>query len=251
MPAHAFFIPAPAYHYLPRDYAAQFERWIGYRLIPPVRRIIAHLECQRARRQPQRLFITSPREDPADRVLRAVLADYIRFRSTLTNPGEPYCVAAPKRDQLKPFLKKGLSLPVTFRKPEVVRGNTFRMAIILDADLISHGRDLFRRLWRSVVSCLDFTHHSLLIVLGTPHPRSRLNPFTCRLRSGAFPHISLSSTPSVINHVQNPKLSKVPKVPKIPKIPKLPPPSFLLSSSSLKRRRKRPGLHPKIAARAP
>ena len=215
MTAPAIHIPAPTYHRHPRNYAAQFERWLGHRLIPPVRRVIAALEHQRAQRRPQRLFICSRRDDPTDAILRTTLAAYIRFRSTLTNPDEEYCVAAPKRWQLNPFLRKGASLPITFRKPETVRGHTFRMALILDADTISHRRDLFSRLWRSVVSCLDFTHRSLLIVLGTPHQRSRLNPFTQRLRSGVFPSIDLAdpcALPPASEPLTHPPVSNLLKV---------------------------------------
>ena len=40
-----------------RDYAAQFERWVGYRLHPHARRVVAFIERQRARRQPQRVIV--------------------------------------------------------------------------------------------------------------------------------------------------------------------------------------------------
>ncbi|MDE5685945.1 MAG: hypothetical protein K2I26_05225, partial [Paramuribaculum sp.] len=139
MMPHPYIPPRPR-HLFRRDYAAQFERWVGYRLHPHARRAVAHLERQRARRQPQRLILCNT---PASiDILRQTLADYVLWRATVVQPGDPFCVVGRSRADINRILpkRKLRTLPdprwqpilVSSRTPDHCRGLNFPLALILD-----------------------------------------------------------------------------------------------------------------------
>ena len=229
-PPHLIFAPMPAItshiprrHYhpeRPRDYAALFERWLGHRLHPAPRRVIAHLERQRARRQHQRVFICTHPDH--DLILRQALTDYLRWRMTVIDRYEQACVFARQSRDLKPFRFSDSTQLYSSRAPEKPRGSTFRIALILDADAYPDRGRYFSRVWRTVAPCMDFSHHSLLIVHGTYRPHTRVNPFTLRVRAirhdrslplidlttpePALPDISPSDNPTITeqsDHIPN------------------------------------------------
>ena len=197
MTTAAIHIPARYYRPEPaRDYTAPFERWLGYSLHPAIRHVFTHLERQRAKRQPQRLFI---RANPdVDTLLRTALADYLRWRLDVTDPLETCVVYARDRKGLTQF-SHPRSLLYTSFNPEGPRGLNLRMALVLDADSYPDPGRHFGRVWRTVAPPMDFTRHSLLIVHGTPRPRKRVNTFTLRykalLRDHTIPLIDLTLSP--------------------------------------------------------
>lgn len=194
-------IPPPIRHCFRRDYAAQFERWVGYRLHPHARRAVALLERQRARRQPQRLILCNT-ESSID-IIRQTLADYIRWRASVVQPGEPFCVVGRSRADISRILPKSKlrTLPdhrwqpilVSSRTPDLCRGLNFRLALILDADAFPHrGRSLEQH-WRSILPAIDMGPQSLLILCGTYRPRTRVNFFARLVRQSRLPHLDLES----------------------------------------------------------
>lgn len=182
MSAVAPYIPRRHYHPVrARDYAALFERWLGRRLHPAPRRVINHLERQRARRQHQRVFICTHLH--YDLILKRALTDYLRWRMTVVDRHESACVFARQRRDLAPFRFTDSTQLYSSRTPEKPRGSTFRISLILDADAYPDRGRYFSRVWRTVAPCMDFSHHSLLIVHGNYRPRTRVNPFSLRVRA--------------------------------------------------------------------
>lgn len=187
MPSIAPHIPRRHYHpERSRDYAALFERWLGHRIHPAPRRVITHLEQQRAHRQHQRVFICT---HPAyDLILKQAMTDYLRWRMTVVDRYESACVFARQSRDLASFRFSDSTSLYSSRTPEKPRGSTFRIALILDADAYPYRGRYFSRVWRTVAPCMDFSHHSLLIVHGTYRPHTRVNPFTLRVRSIRHDH---------------------------------------------------------------
>ena len=178
--------PEPA-----RDYTADFERWVGYRLHPHARRVINILERQRARRLPQRLIVCNA-ERSID-VTRRTLADYVLWRATVVQPGEPFYVvgrtradvrALLPRPRLRALLEEPNWQPIlgTSRSPEYCRGLNFRLALLLDADRYPLRGRYLSRVWRSMIPCLMNTPDSLCVIHGTYRPRTRVNFFTRQVR---------------------------------------------------------------------
>ena len=60
-----------------RNWAAQFERWLGYPLHRDARRAISVLERQRAQRKPQRLYLCDA--DAEKEALKQALVNYVRW----------------------------------------------------------------------------------------------------------------------------------------------------------------------------
>lgn len=187
----------------PRDYAAQFERWAGYRLHPHARRVVAFIERQRARRQPQRVIVSN---DPASTdILRATLADYIRWRAAVVQPGDRFCVVGRSRADISRILpKRKLSvLPdprwqpilVSSRTPDHCRGLNFRLALILDGDCFPHRGRALEQHWRAILPAIDLGPQSLLILCGTYRSRTRVNYFSRLVRQARLPVLDLGSPP--------------------------------------------------------
>ncbi len=186
-----------------RDYAAQFERWVGYRLHPHARRVVAFIERQRARRQPQRVIVCN---DPASSdILRATLADYIRWRAAVVQPGDSFCVVGRSRTDISRILpKRKLSvLPdprwqpilVSSRTPDHCRGLNFRLALILDGDCFPHRGRALEQHWRAILPAIDLGPQSLLILCGSYRSRTRVNYFFRLVRQSRLPVLDLGSPP--------------------------------------------------------
>ncbi len=179
--------PLPAAVRKPRrNFAALFERWLGYSLHPHARRLIAELERQRARRMPQRLYVSDSNAESG--LLQRALVDYVRWLTIVVRPTTNFCVIAPSRAQLKSLVPRHPDIiTATARSPEYVRGLNFPMALILDADRYpKKGRHLTRIL-RSVSPIIYDGPGTLLVIHGTPHPRMRVNTFTNELRRTTNP----------------------------------------------------------------
>ena len=196
-------IPPRTRHLFRRDYAAQFERWAGYRLHPHARRAVAHLERQRARRQPQRLILCNA--PSSVETIRQTLADYVLWRATVVQPGDPFCVVGRCRADISRILpKKRLrTLPdprwqpilVSSRTPDHCRGLNFRLALILDGDAFPLRGRYLEQHWRSLLPAIDIGPQSLLILCGTYRPRTRVNYFARLVRQTRLPILDLSTPP--------------------------------------------------------
>ena len=196
-------IPSRTRHIFKRDYAAQFERWVGYRLHPHARRAVAHLERQRARRQPQRLILCNT--PSSIDILRQTLTDYILWRATVVQPGDPFCVVGRSRADINRILpkRKLRTLPdprwqpilVSSRTPDHCRGLNFRLALILDGDAFPLRGRYLEQHWRSLLPAIDIGPQSLLILCGTYRPRTRVNYFSRLVRQTRLPILDLSAPP--------------------------------------------------------
>ena len=195
-------VPRPR-HICQRDYAAQFERWAGYRLHPHARRAVAFVERQRARRQPQRLILCNT--PSSIDIVRQTLADYIRWRAAVVQPGEPFCAVGRSRADLSRFFPKSKlrTLPdhrwqpilVSSRTPDHCRGLSFRLALILDGDAFPCRGRYLEQHWRSILPAIDVGPQSLLILCGTYRPRTRVNFFSRLVRQSRLPILDLSAPP--------------------------------------------------------
>ncbi|MBP3287827.1 MAG: hypothetical protein J6L79_01170, partial [Muribaculaceae bacterium] len=85
-----------------RNWAAQFERWLGYPLHSDARRAISVLERQRAQRKPQRLYLCDA--DAEKEALKQALVNYVRWLATVVRPGAPFCIVGKNRKQLNRLL---------------------------------------------------------------------------------------------------------------------------------------------------
>ncbi|MDE5686166.1 MAG: hypothetical protein K2I26_06360, partial [Paramuribaculum sp.] len=192
-------IPPHPRHIFRRDYAAQFERWVGYRLHPHARRAVAHLERQRARRQPQRLILCNT--PSSIDTIRQTLADYLLWRATVVQPGDPFCVVGRSRADINRILpkRKLRTLPdprwqpilVSSRTPDHCRGLNFPLALILDGDAFPHRGRALEQHWRSILPAIDIGPQSLLILCGTYRPRTRVNHFARLVRQARLPILDL------------------------------------------------------------
>ena len=188
-----------------RNWAAQFERWLGYPLHRDARRAISLLERQRAQKKPQRLYLCDA--DAEKEALKQALVNYVRWLATVVRPGAPFCIVGKNRKQLDRLLprrsRKALPDPKwqpilsTARSPEYCRGLSFPMALILDGDAYPRRGRHLSRVWRSVIPCLSMSEESLLVVHGTYRPKTRVNVFTNEIRrpSRPWPNLDLAQPP--------------------------------------------------------
>lgn len=193
-----------------RNWAALFECWLGYALHPDARRAIAWLEIQRARRQPQRLYICDTNA-PSGLIQRTLVA-YVRFLATAIRPGIPFCLVGKTRAQVDNLLPRSVrrTLPdpqwqpilATSRSPEYCRGLTFPMALLLDSDAYPRRGRHLSRILSAVNPCLPSSAASLLVIHGTLHPRARVNTFTNEARRPDRPipllDLSVPSNPDCV-----------------------------------------------------
>ncbi len=178
------------YHADRRDHAAQFERWLGYSLHPDARRAVAILERQRARRQPQRLYVCD--RDASRGVMQRALASYVRWLAMVVRPETAFYVVGRNRDQVKSLITKAdiRRLPDpkyqpilgTARSPEYCRGLNFGMALLLDSDAYPRRGRHLKRVWSSVCPCISPMAGTLAVIHGTYRPRTRVNHFTSEVR---------------------------------------------------------------------
>jgi len=178
-----------------RNWASLFERWLGYPLHPHARRVIAHLERQRARRQPQRLYVSDP--NAASGILRKALVQYVRWLAICIRPQAPFCVVGRSRSQLSslglPHRPWRIANPdrhitATGRNPDYIRGLNFPMALILDSDAYPRRGRHLRRVLAAVNPCIGYGSNTLLVVHGTARPTMRVNTFTNELRRTENPY---------------------------------------------------------------
>ncbi|MDE5685075.1 MAG: hypothetical protein K2I26_00800, partial [Paramuribaculum sp.] len=138
-------------------------------------------------------------------IIRQTLADYVLWRASVVQPGDPFCVVGRSRADISRILpkKKLRTLPdprwqpilVSSRTPDHCRGLNFRLALILDGDAFPHrGRSLEQH-WRSILPAIDIGPQSLLILCGTYRPRTRVNHFARLVRQSRLPILDLEAAP--------------------------------------------------------